>query len=72
MPMYKTVLSHVGKYKKQAILCPVTIIGEVAMEVLIPAVMALIIDNGIKKGDIGYVAKMGGLMVLMSVFSLCF
>ncbi|WP_303797428.1 ABC transporter ATP-binding protein [Ruminococcus flavefaciens] len=70
--MYKTVLSHVGKYKKQAILCPVTIIGEVAMEVLIPAVMALIIDNGIKKGDIGYVAKMGGLMVLMSVFSLCF
>ncbi|WP_303803723.1 ABC transporter ATP-binding protein [Ruminococcus flavefaciens] len=70
--MYKTVLSHVGKYKKQAILCPVTIIGEVAMEVLIPAVMALIIDNGIKKGDIGYVAKMGGLMVIMSVFSLCF
>ena len=70
--MYKTVLSHVGKYKKQAILCPVTIIGEVAMEVLIPAVMALIIDKGIKKGDIGYVAKMGVLMVLMSVFSLCF
>ena len=70
--MYKTVLSNIGKYKKQAILAPVTIIGEVAMEVLIPAVMALIIDNGIKKGDIGYVAKMGGLMVLMSIFSLCF
>ena len=72
MPMYKAVLSHVGKYIKQAVLCPVTIIGEVLMEVLIPAVMALIIDNGIKKGDIGYVAKMGGLMVLMSIFSLCF
>ena len=70
--MYKAVLSHVGKYIKQAVLCPVTIIGEVLMEVLIPAVMALIIDNGIKKGDIGYVAKMGGLMVLMSIFSLCF
>ncbi|MBP5379619.1 MAG: ABC transporter ATP-binding protein [Ruminococcus sp.] len=70
--MYKAILSHVGKYIKQAVLCPVTIIGEVLMEVLIPAVMALIIDNGIKKGDIGYVAKMGGLMVLMSIFSLCF
>ena len=70
--MYKTILSHIGKYKKQAILSPLTIVGEVAMEVLIPAVMALIIDNGIKKGDIGYVAKMGGLMVLMSIFSLCF
>ena len=70
--MYKTILSHIGKYKKQAILSPLTIVGEVAMEVLIPAVMALIIDNGIKKGDIGYVAKMGGLMVLMSIFLLCF
>ena len=70
--MYKTVLSNVGEYKKQAILSPVSIIGEVALEVLIPAVMALIIDNGIKKGDIGYVAKMGALMALMAVFSLCF
>jgi ATP-binding cassette subfamily B protein len=72
MPMYGTILSHVGKYWKQALLAPVTIIGEVAMEVIIPTVMAMIIDNGVKKGDIGYIVKMGGLMVLMSVFSLCF
>ena len=70
--MYKTIFSHIGKYKKQAVLTPVTIIGEVLMEVLIPTIMAMIIDNGVDKRDIGYVAKMGGLMVLMSVFSLCF
>ena len=70
--MYKTIFSHVGKYKKQAILAPATIIGEVAMEVTIPYVMALIIDNGVKKGDIGYIVKMGALMMLMSVFSLAF
>lgn len=70
--MYKTILSNVGQYKKQAILSPVTIIGEVFMEVLIPTIMAMIIDNGIKKGDIGYVAKMGGVMVIMALFSLCF
>ena len=70
--MYKTILSHVGKYRKEALLAPVTIIGEVAMEVIIPTVMALIIDNGVKKGDIGYIVRMGGLMVLMAVFSLCF
>jgi ATP-binding cassette subfamily B protein len=70
--MFKTIFSHIGKYKKDAILAPVTIIGEVAMEVLIPKVMAMIIDNGVKKGDIGYITKMGVLMVLMSVFSLCF
>ncbi|MBQ3855478.1 MAG: ABC transporter ATP-binding protein [Ruminococcus sp.] len=70
--MFKTIFSYVGQYKKQAILSPVSIIGEVAMEVLIPAVMALIIDNGIKKGNIGYVAGMGLLMVGMSIVSLCF
>ena len=50
--MLKKILSYVGKYKKEAILSPVTILGEVAMEVLIPYVMASIINEGIKKGDV--------------------
>lgn len=70
--MYKKVLSCIGNYKKYAILTPVTIIGEVVMEVLIPTVMALIIDNGIRQGDIGYVVKMGLVMMLMAAVSLCF
>lgn len=70
--MFKTLFSHVGKYKKYAIMSPLAIVGEVAMEVLIPTVMALIIDNGIKQNDIGYVAKMGGVMVLMAITSLIF
>lgn len=70
--MYKKIFSYVGEYKKAAILSPITIIGEVAMEVLIPTVMAMIIDNGIKKGDVGYVVKLGLLMALMAVASLLF
>ncbi len=70
--MYKTIFSHVGNYKKQAILAPVTIIGEVAMEVTIPLVMAHIIDDGIRQGKVSYVAAMGGVMVLMALFSLIF
>ncbi len=70
--MFRTIFSHVGQYKKQALLTPLTMIGEVAMEVLIPTVMALIIDNGIKKGRIGYVAGMGLLMVGMAIVSLSF
>lgn len=70
--MYKRILSCVGEYKKYALLTPVTIIGEVLMELLIPAVMAMIIDNGIKQGDVGYVVKMGGIMILMSLVSLAF
>lgn len=70
--MYKTIFSHIGQYKKQALLTPVTIIGEVVMEVTIPMVMAKIIDNGIKAGRIGYVAGMGMLMVGMALLSLFF
>jgi len=62
----------VGKYKKQAILSPITIIGEVAMEVTIPLVTAEIIDNGIKAENVPYVAKMGLLMVCMALLSLVF
>lgn len=70
--MLKKLLSYVGRYKKEAILAPVTILGEVAMEVLIPYVMASIIDKGIRAGDIKHVAVMGALMVLMALFSLFF
>lgn len=70
--MYKTIFSKVGEYKKQTILAPVTIVGEVIMEVTIPMVMSKIIDNGIKAGKISYVAGMGLLMVAMALLSLCF
>ena len=66
------ILSNVGKYWVQSVLSPITIMGEVAMEVLIPYVMAAIINNGINNGDIGYVARMGGLMVCMAIVSLFF
>jgi len=62
----------VGEYKKWAILSPLSITGEVAMEVLIPTVTAKIIDDGIKKGNVKYVALMGLLMVAMSLCSLFF
>ncbi|MBQ8297564.1 MAG: ABC transporter ATP-binding protein [Ruminococcus sp.] len=70
--MYRKIFSYVGEYKKKAILSPIVIIGEVAMEVLIPTIMAMIIDNGIKQNKISYVVGMGLLMVGMAVVSLCF
>lgn len=70
--MYKTIFSKVGEYKKQAVLAPITIVGEVIMEVTIPMAMSKIIDNGIKAGKISYVAGMGILMVAMALLSLLF
>ncbi len=70
--MLNKILSYVGRYKKEAILSPVTILGEVAMEVSIPYVMASIIDKGIKENNVKHVAIMGGVLILMALVSLMF
>ena len=67
--MLKKLLSCVGKYKKYAILTPLVMLGEVLMEVSIPFVMALMVDNGIGKNDTDYTIKMGLLMVAMAIVS---
>ncbi|MGI6095724.1 MAG: ABC transporter ATP-binding protein [Lachnospiraceae bacterium] len=71
--MIRQLLACLGEYKKYAVLTPVIMVGEVLMEVLIPMVMALIIDNGIR-GDSGvnYTIAMGILMIGMALLSLCF
>ncbi len=68
--MLKTILSNVKEFKKDSIITPVMMIFEVILETLIPLMMASIIDNGVEKGDINHIYKMGGLMVLAAVFSL--
>ncbi len=70
--MLKTLLHQVKNYKKASILTPVFAALESVMEVLIPFVMASIIDNGIKQQNIQYVWYGGGLMVLMALLSLTF
>ena len=58
------------KYKISAVLAPVTIMGEVLMEVFIPLIMARIIDIGIANHDAAYVTKTGLLMIMVAVISL--
>lgn len=71
--MLRKLLGCVGKYKLPAILSPIFISCEVIMEIFIPLLMSKIIDVGIKGGGgVGYIVKVGGLMVLMSAFSLMF
>lgn len=61
-----------GEYKKAALLSPLCMVGEVSMEILIPFLMSKIIDVGIANGNLPYVAKVGLLMILMAMISLCF
>ncbi len=68
--MIKTLLKSVREYKKDSLLAPIFMIGEVAMEVLIPFYMAKLINNGIQVQDMGYVVKMGLFLAVLCIISL--
>ncbi len=70
--MLKELAKCIGEYKKSSLLAPLFITGEVIMEVIIPVIMAFMIDNGIEKGDMSYVLKIGGLLILTTAISLMF
>lgn len=70
--MDKKLLRSVREYKKQSFLTPVLVAAEVFVEVLIPLLMAKIIDVGIMNGDMAYIIKLGALLVLLAVVALFF
>lgn len=68
--MLKTLLKSVRQYKKETLLSPLCVVVEVFIEMYIPYIMGLLIDNGINKGDMDYVRKMGLFTILLALISL--
>lgn len=70
----KTLFGYLGGYKKESILGPLFKLFEATLELIVPLVIASIIDNGISKGDDGrpYVIKMCILLVLLGAVGLIF
>lgn len=68
--MVKTVISNLHEYKKDSILTPVFMILEVIMEMIIPLMMASIVDNGVAKGDMAHIYKMGAFMFVAAIIGL--
>ena len=68
--MIKKLAVYAGEFKKEAILSPICIAIEVIMEVILPVLMASVIDNGVNVGDMNYVVKMGLLMIVVAFVSL--
>ena len=70
MYIIRKLLGQLGQYKLAAILAPIFTLAAVGLEVLIPYVMALLIDRGISVGDIGQVFKWGAIMLLCAMLAL--
>ncbi len=70
MPMIKTILAQVKEYKRASILTPLCMLGEVIMEMIIPLLMASIIDDGVSAGNVDHIKYVGGWMLVMALISL--
>ena len=68
--MLKTLGSHIKEFKKDSILTPVFMIGEVIMETIIPLLMASIIDDGVTAGNMNHIYLIGALMLAAALCSL--
>lgn len=66
----KKLLNYLSAYKKEAVLAPLFKMLEASFELLVPLVMAKIIDTGIKNQDLAYILKMGAVLVLLGVIGL--
>ncbi len=73
--MFRLIREFVGEHKKYAILTPLLVVIEVIFDVMIPRIMTNIIDNGINGAngaDVGYVFKMGGVMIGLALLAMFF
>lgn len=62
--MLKTLASYIKEFKRDSLMTPVYMIFEVIMEMIIPLLMASIIDDGVEKGDINHIYLMGAWMIV--------
>ena len=68
--MIKKLVSHLGEYKAASIKTPLFAALEAVMDVLLPTIMAFIIDQGIEKGDMNAIIRYGLLTFLVAAIAL--
>lgn len=70
--MIRRLARSIREYKKASILTPIFVSMEVVMEVLIPLLMASLIDDGINAGNMNVILKIGAVLVVSTIVSLLF
>ena len=68
--MIRTLAKEIKEFKAASIATPLFMVLEVMMEMIIPFLMASIIDKGVNAGDMQYIFKVGGFMVVFAVIGL--
>ena len=68
--MIRTLLRHVKEFTADSIKTPICMVAEVIMEMLVPLLMASIIDNGVNAGNMQHIYKVGAVMVFVAFLGL--
>ena len=68
--MIKTLAKYIGEFKRDSILTPICMIIEVIMEMIMPILMASIVDQGINSSNMAHIYKIGFLMVVCALIGL--
>ena len=68
--MLKVLGAQIKEFKKDSLLTPVFMILEVIMEMIIPLLMASIIDDGVNAGNLNHIYKVGAIMIVMALIGL--
>ena len=66
----KKLLIYLKNYKKETVLAPLFKLLEASFELMIPLVVAAIVDTGIGQNDLNYIYQMGGMMILLGIVGL--
>lgn len=70
--MIEKLLANVGQYKKDSLLTPLFVAGEVALDVIMPLIMAMMIDQGVEKSNSSVIFKLGAVLFLCALIALIF
>ena len=70
--MFKTLYKEIDGFKLVSVLTPVCMIGEVVMEMIVPRLMASIIDDGVTAGNMEHIYRVGGWMIVAAIIGLVF
>ncbi len=70
--MIKKLAANIGEYKKSSILTPILVIGEVVMDIVIPLVIAVLIDKGIQEKSKDAILFYGGVLLVCALVALFF
>lgn len=68
--MLKKLLANVGEYKRESIITPLLVVGEVILDILIPLVMAMLIDRGIEKANTAEIIRLGIILFVLAIIAL--